>query len=76
MAYIIAAIQETGEEAIVGQFDTIEAAYYALPREREKYPEWRNFHVEELRDKDYWSNYYAERYAQGYDHPEDIYEDY
>ena len=76
MAYIIMALDECGDETNCGRLDTEEEASKALPKARENYPEYRRFWVELLKDASYWSDYYAERYAQGFDHPEDIYEDY
>lgn len=55
MPFIIVAIQETGEEAVLSnRYPDRQSAYEALSQARENYPEWRNFQVEELRDKDYY----------------------
>jgi hypothetical protein len=76
MAYIIMALDECGDETNCGRFDTESEAYAALRDVHDRYPEYRNFCVELLKDSAYWSNFYAERYAQGFDHPEDIYCDH
>lgn len=72
MTYIIMALDECGDETNCGRFDTETAAYKALTGMPDRYPEYRNFCVERLRDAAYWGNFYDERYAQGFDHPEDI----
>jgi len=75
MTYVLMAIDECGSETNCGHFETEQEASNAIPEMRERYVEYRRFWVELLKDSAYWYSFYAERYAQGYDHPEDIYDD-
>lgn len=61
MSYIIMALDECGTETRVSDFDKHyrgfdreTEAYRNLDKAQERYPEFRQFWVEELRDASYW----------------------
>jgi hypothetical protein len=75
MTFVIMAMDECGFETSCGHYETEQEARDALPEIRERFVEYRRFWVELLKDSAYFREHYAERFAQGFDHPEDIYGD-
>lgn len=69
MSYIVMARDECGDETRPSdsEWDTAREANDEVWTLRDRYPEYRTFWVEQLRDKDYYLDTYDERSWRSYD---------